>query len=368
VAKCPYCDFNSHSLKGDLPAGQYVDALLSDLSRAASELKGRRLVSVFLGGGTPSLFPPEEINRLLRGVKNLFLLGPDAEITMEANPGAIEHGAFAGYRRAGINRLSLGAQSFNDRMLKSLGRIHNAAATRAAFAEARTAGFDNINLDLMYALPTQSLLEARADIDAAIDLQPEHISYYHLTLEPNTVFYTRPPDLPDADHAWDIQEAGNSQLESAGYINYEVSAWAKDGRVCRHNLNYWSFGDYLGVGAGAHGKLSCAKGIVLREQRPAHPREYLRCISSGNDAVKRTEVSENELVFEFMLNSLRLRSGFTQDNFVARTGLAVAYLESGLREALARRLIVERDPGHFQPTEHGWKFLDDLQEIFLPRE
>lgn len=367
VAKCPYCDFNSHSLQGELPAEKYVDALLHELVAASKSLADRPLISIFMGGGTPSLFPPDEIDRLLCGVRQHFLLSPDAEITMEANPGAIEHGAFAGYRAAGVNRLSLGAQSFNDRMLKALGRIHSVAATEAAFAEARAAGFDNINLDLMFALPAQSLQEAEADVLAALELQSEHISYYHLTLEPNTVFFSRPPTVPDSDAAWRIQDVGSRLLQDAGYANYEVSAWAKDVRQCVHNLNYWRFGDYLGLGAGAHGKLTDAAGTAVREVRPANPRQYLRDTSSEVAPTSRSVIEQPDLIFEFMLNMLRLRAGFSLNDFEARTGLSARLLQPGLQEAVSKRLLFESEAGHFQPSERGWRFLDDLQSIFLPQ-
>jgi putative oxygen-independent coproporphyrinogen III oxidase len=282
VAKCPYCDFNSHSVKGELPAREYVDALIAELEVAAAVLEDRCVSSVFLGGGTPSLFPPEEIARLMATAGRYLQLAPDTEVTMEANPGAVEHGAFSGYRQAGVNRLSLGVQSFNDAKLRSLGRIHDSEAAAHAFREARTAGFTNINLDLMYALPDQTPAEALADVSAALALAPEHISYYHLTLEPNTIFYSRPPRLPDQDAAWEIQARAAEMLSSAGYANYEVSAWARQEQMCRHNLNYWQFGDYLGIGAGAHGKLTSRTGRVAREKRAAHPRVYAqRAASQG---------------------------------------------------------------------------------------
>ena len=367
MAKCPYCDFNSHSLQGELPAENYVDALLQELVVAARSLADRPFISIFMGGGTPSLFPPDEIDRLLCGVRQHFVLSPDAEVTMEANPGAVEHGAFAGYHAAGVNRLSLGAQSFDDRMLKALGRIHSVAATEAAFAEARAAGFENINLDLMFALPTQSLQDAEADVLAALELQPEHISYYHLTLEPNTVFYSRPPPLPDSDEAGNIQDAGSHLLQDAGYANYEVSAWAKDGRQCAHNLNYWRFGDYLGLGAGAHSKLTDAAGKAVREARPANPRQYLRDASSAVALSAQSVIEQRDLIFEFMLNVLRLRAGFSLHDFEARTGLSASLLQPGLREAVSKHLLLESESGHFQPSERGCHFLDDLQSIFLPR-
>lgn len=367
VAKCPYCDFNSHTLRGELPAAAYIDALINDLSFAATALQGRVVSSLFLGGGTPSLFPPHEISRLLTAVEARLNVAPDAEITMEANPGALEHGAFAGYRQAGINRLSLGAQSFDDRKLQRLGRIHDSAAVWQAFAAARAAGFDNINLDMMFALPEQNIDEALADVAAAIELSPEHISYYHLTLEPNTVFYSRPPQLPDGDMAWQMHDSASALLTAAGYSNYEVSAWARPGQECRHNVNYWEFGDYVGLGAGAHGKVTADSGAINREVRVAHPREYLRQISAGG-AVSRAIVDAEALLFEFMLNGLRLKNGFALQLFAERTGLATARLQPLLDKAKQKQLLEESEPGRWRATENGWRFLNDLQTLFLPED
>lgn len=370
VAKCPYCDFNSYRLNGDLPAADYVAALLDDLRQQPAELKQRPLVSVFMGGGTPSLFSPDELQRVLDAVRAQFVLADDCEITLEANPGVLEHAAFSGYRDAGINRLSLGAQSFSDAMLQRLGRVHNREETGTAFAEARAAGFDNINLDLMYALPGQTLACAGEDVARAIELQPEHISYYHLTLEPNTVFFARPPArLPDDDLAWEIQAAGAARLHAAGYENYEVSAWGQPGKHSRHNLNYWRFGDYLGVGAGAHGKLSGAAGIH-REQRPAHPRAYVQAIAdreAGNGKLPaRSVVSPADAVFEFMLNGMRLRDGIAIQDFEKYTGLSAGLLEPGLHQAGEQGLVEQTAAGRICPSARGWRFLDDLQAIFLP--
>jgi len=367
VAKCPYCDFNSHSLKGDLPAADYIDALLNDLDAAAPELVGRPIITVFIGRGTPSLFSPDSISRLLDDVGKRFDLNSQAEVTLEANPGAVEHGAFAGYRQAGINRLSLGVQSFADEKLRALGRIHDAAAAYRAYGEARAAGFENINLDLMYALPEQTLQEARADVTAAIALEPEHISYYHLTLEPNTIFYARPPALPDSDLAWEIQQQSVSLLNEAGYNNYEVSAWGSPERECQHNLNYWRYGDYLGIGAGAHSKFTLVSGQVVREVRTAHPRDYLQRVSA-QQARTRNEVDPSNRLFEFMLNNLRLRAGFSRQEFERTTGLSAEMLKTGLAEAMDKNLLVETPAGLLQPSAQGWHFLDDLQSIFLPAQ
>ena len=370
VAKCPYCDFNSHSLQGELPADSYIDALIADLDTAAANVTDREVATIFFGGGTPSLFAPEQLWRLLEAVRTRLVLAEGAEITLEANPGAIEHAAFADYRAAGINRLSLGVQSLDDDKLKALGRIHSAADARAAFTQARNAGFDNINLDFMYALPEQSLSQASMDIEQALELQPEHISYYHLTLEPNTVFYSRPPPLPDDELAAEIQSACGSRLQQAGYINYEISAWGKAGYQCRHNLNYWRYGDYLGVGAGAHAKLTVASHgndyDKWRESRVAHPRQYQRCIKAQAGVATRTAISDADAQFEFMLNRLRLREGFLPGDYEAVTGLAASGLQPGLEKAFSRALLEELDDGRIRPTTMGWRFLDDLQAIFLP--
>jgi putative oxygen-independent coproporphyrinogen III oxidase len=364
VAKCPYCDFNSHTLRGELAADTYIDALLQDLASLSAEVTARPLATIFLGGGTPSLFPPAEMLRLLEAVAASFELAPDIEITLEANPGAVEHGSFAGYRSAGINRLSLGVQSFNDECLRALGRIHDAAAARRAFTEARAAGFDNINIDLMYALPGQSVAAAQADVAAALELQPQHVSFYQLTLEPNTVFFSRPPALPDQEQAWQIQRDCSAQLMAGGFDNYEISAWAQPGRRCRHNLNYWRFGYYVGLGAGAHGKLTDVDGSVTRSVRAANPRAFMR--DAGGLATTSAQVGTDDRRFEFMLNALRLRDGFTLADFEQSTGLPADCLEEGLQEARQKQLIIEQPDGWLRPSELGWRFLDDLQAIFLP--
>lgn len=366
IAKCPYCDFNSHKLNGDLPAESYVDALLADLRKAAAQAGNRTVISVFLGGGTPSLFPPGQLARLLAAVDDRLKLAADVEITMEANPGAVEHVEFGAYRAAGINRLSLGAQSFADEKLASLGRIHSSEDIRKAYSEARAAGFDNINLDLMYALPGQSVAEALDDVDEACGLQPEHISHYHLTLEPNSVFYARPPALPDDDLAWEMHTACAERLTRNGYQNYEVSAWAQPRRECRHNLNYWRFGDYLGLGAGAHAKLTRADGSIWREVRAAHPRAYLSQQQEGQPPVERTRVSAADVPFEFMLNALRLREGISLALFEQHTGLPASSIEATVRAAGERDMILNDSAERIVPSERGWRFLDDLQGLFLP--
>jgi oxygen-independent coproporphyrinogen-3 oxidase len=351
-----------------LPADAYVDALIADLDAAAADVDTRTLKTIFFGGGTPSLFPPDQFKRLLDAVRARLPLAEDAEITLEANPGAVEHAAFKAYRAAGINRLSLGVQSMDDRKLKALGRIHSAADSRAAFTEARAAGFDNINLDLMYALPEQTLEQAIVDIEQALEMQPDHISHYHLTLEPNTVFYSRPPPLPDEDLAWDMQQACAVLLEQAGYDNYEISAWARSGYACRHNLNYWRYGDYLGLGAGAHAKVTVAPDRRWRESRAAHPREYLRRIQDGGGAAARWDIPAADARFEFMLNGLRLREGIRSIDYERRTGLPASSLDPGLQQATTLALLEEEASGRIRPTALGRRFLDDLQAIFLPAE
>jgi putative oxygen-independent coproporphyrinogen III oxidase len=366
VRKCPYCDFNSHQLKSAQPDESYIDALLKDFDLEAPRLEGRRIDSVFFGGGTPSLFKPEEFARLLTALKGRIAFAPDAEITMEANPGTIERGRFAGYAEAGINRVSLGAQSFDARALKVLGRIHSAEDTHRAVEELRAAKLDNFNLDLMYALPGQTLEEALYDVRTACSLGPSHISYYQLTLEPGTVFHSRPPELPDEDTAWQIQTAGQGLLAQSGYEQYEISAYAKQGARCRHNLNYWLFGDYLGVGAGAHGKLSLGDPMqILRTVKPKQPREYQDRIRHAQDNVGETaRVAAADLPFEFMLNALRLNDGFGRDCYEQRTGLALSELGKKLANA-QERLLMEPTAAGWRPTELGRRFLNDLQASFL---
>ena len=370
VRKCPYCDFNSHQLKSAAPDGAYIDALLADLQAELPDIGTRQVQSLFFGGGTPSLFAPEEIGRLIDGLRAALDFAPDAEVTLEANPGTIERGRFAGYRAAGVNRVSLGAQSFAAPALEALGRIHTPEDTRVAVGELRAAGLDNFNLDMMYALPGQTLAAAQADVAAAIALQPAHVSYYHLTLEPGTVFHARPPVLPDEDLAWDMQDAGQQLLADAGFLQYEVSAYARPGARCRHNLNYWLFGDYVGLGAGAHGKISRRlPGEILRSAKPRQPREYQAALATRTlPCGERRVVPEDELPFEFMLNALRLNEGFAAAEFESRTGLAMAILDGALTVAQERGLIEPRSgaqgPG-WAPTALGRRFLNDLQGLFL---
>jgi len=369
LAKCPYCDFNSHVAPTSLPQEQYVDALLADLDRDLPHVAGREVQSVFFGGGTPSLFAPTSIARFLAGLRARLPVATATEITLEANPGALEHGRFAGYRDAGVTRISLGVQSFNDAQLKRLGRIHDSAHVMQAVAELRAAGFDNFNLDLMYGLPEQTLDQARDDLQRAIDLQPTHLSHYQLTMEPGTAFYHRPPPLPDDDQSFEMQLDCQALLAANGYEQYEVSAYARDRRQCRHNLNYWQFGDYLGLGAGAHGKWTDAHGNLTRTVRQKQPREYL--VTAPDARVRELRVTAGELPFEFALNALRLNQGFTQALFESRTGLPINAISEPLSRAKQRGLLADLDAGSLHEvgwaaTELGRRFLNDLQSLFLP--
>lgn len=364
VRKCPYCDFNSHAAPGNIPENTYVQALLADLECDLDLAAGRQVGSVFLGGGTPSLFSPDAIGALISGIAARLTLAPDAEITMEANPGTIEHGRFAGYRAAGINRVSLGAQSFDAAALKALGRIHGPGEIGLAVGELAAAGIDNFNLDLMYALPGQSREGALADVEAALALAPAHLSHYQLTLEPGTAFHHRPPVLPDDELAFEMQRDCQQRLARAGFVQYEVSAYALPGRQCRHNLNYWRFGDYLGIGAGAHGKATVG-GAVIRTEKPRSPREYLQ--GGGASGARRRTVPAAELPFEFMLNALRLQEGFGLAGFERATGLPAAAILPKLGDLVSRGLMIESD-GRYRPSELGFRFLNDLQAGFLPEE
>jgi len=359
VRKCPYCDFNSHERPGDLPEAEYVDVLIADLEALLASIWGRRIVSVFIGGGTPSLFSPDSIDRLLSAIRARIAIVPEAEVTLEANPGTAEAGRFAGYRAAGVNRLSLGVQSFDDAMLSTLGRIHSAAESRAAIELAQR-HFDNVNLDLMYGLPGQTLEMSRADLAEAIGWQTTHVSAYQLAIEPNTAFHRRPPALPEHDACADMQLALEDALGAAGFEHYETSAFARPGRRCRHNLNYWEFGDYAGLGAGAHGKVSFPDRIT-RHERAKQPREYLA--APGRTQLR--VVPPSELPFEFMLNALRLTGGFAPALFAERTGLALPVIEEALRMAETRGLL-SRDAQRIRPSERGRLFLNELLELFLP--
>ena len=365
LRKCPYCDFNSHEKRGDLPESEYVDALVADLESSLPRVWGRRLHTIFIGGGTPSLFAPESIERLVTAIRTRLVVDPDTEITMEANPGTFERERFRGYRAAGVTRLSLGVQSFDDAMLAAIGRVHGADDARRALAAALEI-FPTVNADLMYALPGQLPEGALADVREAIAAGVPHVSAYHLTLEPDTHFHKFPPRLPDDDVAADMQVAIEDTLAGAGYEHYETSAFAKPGERARHNLNYWSFGDYLGIGAGAHGKISFRERIT-REERQRKPQTYLRAALDGDAIHAAREVSEGELPFEFMLNALRLIGGFPVALFASRTGLPITVIERQLNEAEAAGLL-DRDHATVRPTAKGQRFLNDLLEPFLPGE
>ena len=368
VRKCPYCDFNSHEGKGALPFEGYVDALIRDLDQDLPLVWGRSIHSVFFGGGTPSLFPPEQIDRFLQSASSRLRFAPNLEITLETNPGTAEHGRFDRYLAAGVNRISFGIQSFDDGCLKRLGRIHDSAEAERAVKLAQDAGFDNFNLDLMYALPGQDLAMAEHDLQRAFALRPTHISHYQLTLEPNTMFFARPPKgLPDDDSAWDMQEHCQALLADAGYAQYEVSAYAQPGRQCAHNLNYWRFGDYLGIGAGAHGKLTLgADQDILRRWKTKHPTVYLAEAGTPASLGGDERISPERRPFEFMLNALRLNEGFALADFETWTGLDRSRIAASLQQAGARGWVSEAN-GRVAPTELGRRFTNDVIELFLER-
>lgn len=368
VRKCPYCDFNSHAVpSAGIPETAYLAALLSDLDFAAREAGGREIVSVFFGGGTPSLFSAAAVAAVLARARQLLPVAGDVEVTLESNPGTVEHGTFAAYRDAGVNRVSLGAQSFDDRCLAALGRIHASDEIVGAVAELRAAGIDNFNLDLMYGLPQQSPDGARRDVERALVLEPAHISHYNLTLEPGTAFERRPPRLPDEESVYEMQSSCQQLLAAAGYQQYEVSAYARPERRCRHNLNYWKFGDYLGIGAGAHGKITDVAGVrVVRTERTRQPGRYMSASRAEDRVVLRHTVAEGDLAFEFCLNALRLVEGFDEATFEARTGRPWATVE-GVAVARERGLLERTRAGHWAATARGRLFLNDLQAMFLPQ-
>ncbi|HEU4516484.1 MAG TPA: radical SAM family heme chaperone HemW [Steroidobacteraceae bacterium] len=364
VSKCPYCDFNSHVRPDRLPETEYVAALLADLDGDLDLAAGREVTSVFLGGGTPSLFGTGAIASLLEGLAARLPFRRDAEVTMEANPGTIEHGRFSGYARAGVNRVSLGAQSFDAATLRILGRIHGPDEIPAAVAELVDAGIDNFNLDLMYALPQQTREAALGDLESALALGPAHLSRYQLTLEPGTAFHRRPPPLPDDDLAFTMQQDGDARLEVAGFVQYEVSGYARAGRQCRHNLTYWRFGDYLGIGAGAHGKATVGDAVI-RTEKPRSPRAYLA--GGGRTGTIRRTVPAMDLPFEFMLNAMRLTEGFQLADFERATGLPGASVTAKLGE-LESRGLVHLDAGRYRASALGFRFLNDVLAAFLPDE
>ncbi len=367
LKKCPYCDFNSHAVRGEaLPEARYLQALVADLESALPLVWGRPVHTVFIGGGTPSLFSPEGIDRLIADIRARLPLAAGAEITLEANPGTFERERFRAFRAAGVTRLSVGAQSFDDALLARIGRVHDGAQARAAIEEA-AAAFDTFNIDLMYALPGQTLEQLRADLDMALAFAPPHLSVYHLTLEPNTAFAVNPPPLPDEDMASDMLDLIAERLAADGLDRYEVSAYAMPGHRCRHNLNYWQFGDYLGIGAGAHGKLSFPHR-VLRQQRWREPARYMQEALAGpgsSPISNEHEVPRRDLPFEFMVNQLRLREGFELARFAERTGLPLSAIEPTLAEGV-RRGLLEREGAQVAPTARGFDFLSDLQALFLP--
>jgi oxygen-independent coproporphyrinogen-3 oxidase len=367
VRKCPYCDFNSHQLKDDLPVAQYADALIADLEAEAALAGARCVSSVFFGGGTPSLFPGHQIARVLDAARSMLPFAADVEITLEANPGASDADRFASYAAAGVNRLSIGAQSFDPAALLVLGRIHGPEEIVSTVAMARAAGIRNLNIDLMFGLPGQDLAAAGEDVDAVLALAPDHVSYYQLTLEPGTHFASHPPELPPEETIWAIQQSGHRRLAAAGYDCYEVSAFARPGRRCRHNVNYWRFGDYIGIGAGAHGKLTDpGTGRVRRSDKIRSPRLYMAQAVAGRIARGERELQREDLVFEFMLNALRLTGGVDIALFERTTGLESSALESALEQAAARRLIEPVRGGRIVTTSLGNRFLNDLQAMFLP--
>lgn len=362
VRKCPYCDFNSHEVKGGLPEHEYVAALIRDLELALPQIWGRKVYSVFIGGGTPSLFSAQSVEGIIAAVRMLLPLDVSAEITLEANPGTVEAEKFAKFREAGVNRLSLGIQSFNDAHLKALGRIHNADEARLAIEIAQQ-HFDNINLDLMYGLPQQTPEQAEQDVLAAMKFAPQHLSCYHLTLEPNTLFHHHPPVLPDDDSSSAMQQCIEQLLAARGYQNYETSAFAQPKKQSRHNLNYWQFGDYLGIGAGAHSKLSWPDKVI-RQIRHKQPQAYLNAVAQAIPVQSEHELGCDDLAFEFMMNALRLNQGFAASLFAERTSMSLQMLRRELEQAERRGLLL-RDHQRIAPTELGRKFLNDLLEIFL---
>ncbi len=364
VRKCPYCDFNSHQMKGSLPEEIYVAALLDDLEQNHHLIQDRTIRTIFFGGGTPSLFSGEAIERILKGIADRVTLDTQIEITLEANPGTVDQVRFRDFRQAGINRLSLGIQSLQNDKLKALGRIHDSESAMQAITIAKEAGFDNFNLDLMYGLPDQSIEDALQDITMALHFAPTHLSWYQLTIEPNTFFHHQPPPLPTDDITWEMAQAGLSLLTKSGFEQYEVSAYTKNNQPCKHNLNYWKYGDYLGIGAGAHSKMTDkSSGNILRFSQVKNPRDYLD--RDKRHAIQMNKITAEECIFEFMLNALRLTNGIPSSLFSARTGLSLDHLAAKLMTAKQRGLLSD-DPTFIRPTELGRRFLNDLVEMFLP--
>ena len=366
VRKCPYCDFNSHAVQGSLPGDEYIDCLLLDLERELPLVWGRPVHSVFFGGGTPSLFSAVQLERFISGCRRLLQLSPEAEITLEANPGTVEHDSFSAYRDAGINRVSLGVQSFNDGSLARLGRIHGRSDILRAVESIKSAGIDNFNIDLMFALPGQSREDALLDIRQAIDCGPAHLSHYQLTIEPNTEFHARRPELPAEELAWEMQEECCELLANAGFEQYEISAWAQPGKPCRHNLNYWRYGDYIGIGAGAHGKITLPSVQQVRRRiRHRSPGAWMKEAGAGGSLAEDRALESEERVFEFFLNQLRLRQGVKKAQFSVRTGVAWQDVSGRVDAAIDKGLLKEQD-GLLMPTDLGWRFVNETQAIFLP--
>jgi len=364
VRKCPYCDFNSHQAPEALPEKAYIEALLKDFEADIKRANGRPISTIFIGGGTPSLFTAESIDQLLQGINKISPLSDDTEITLEANPGTFEQQRFTDFRKAGINRLSIGIQSFNSSHLKALGRIHNGDEALVAADIARQAGFDNFNLDLMFGLPKQSTDDALQDLQQAIDCKPTHLSWYQLTLEPNTLFHHQPPKLPNHDALWEMQQAGQALLSSKQYHQYEVSAYSQSDKQCQHNRNYWEFGDYIGIGAGAHGKLTNAQGVITRTTKFRQPKQYLENAEQAKFYSTTTELAINDLPFEFMLNALRLKTGVNSALYEQRTGQSLSTIQDSLDDALRSKLI-NSDGKNISCTEQGWRFLDNTLTLFL---
>ena len=365
VQKCPYCDFNSHELKNDLNEKEYIEALIQDLEQELPLFWGRSISSIFMGGGTPSLFSPESIDRLISALRARVTFAPNIEITMEANPGTVELGKFNEFRHAGINRLSIGIQSFNDEKLKKLGRIHGRKEAIRAAEFAHDAGFNSFNLDLMYGLPYQSLAQAVDDIETALALEPKHLSHYQLTIEPNTLFHRYPPTVPDDDNLWEIQEACQASLAKHNYAQYEISAYAKDDFQCQHNLNYWQFGDYLGIGAGAHGKLTNApQQEINRSWKVKQPQDYLNSASSDKRISGQKILTRDDASFEFMMNALRLNNGFETEIFQQHVGLPISVVEKALKQAEEKDWITW-ELKRIKPTDKGRQFLNNLLELFM---
>jgi len=366
VRKCPYCDFNSHAVRGEMPGDEYVEALLKDLEEELPLVWGRPVHSIFFGGGTPSLFSAGQIETLLTGFRSLLPVSPEVEITLEANPGTIEHDSFSAYHDAGVNRVSLGAQSFDDDLLKQIGRIHGRAEIEQAVAAIHRSGISNFNIDLMFALPGQSPESARQDVLAAMACGPTHISHYQLTIEPNTAFHASPPILPGDESAWGMQQTCGNKLAEKGYEQYEISAWALPGFQCRHNLNYWRYGDFLGIGAGAHGKVTLpATGSARRRVRQRHPAAWMKYVREGSGVAEDHELDANERVFEFFLNQLRLRDGVLKKQLLPRTGVDWNDVSDRVQIAIDKGLLTE-ESDRLLATELGWRFNNEIQALFLP--